>query len=201
MTYRPTWAEMLQIVMICNIILLVNKYTFRNFFKIPTSGLQEQAQSFWAHCVMVEQKKAETWTSCHLGRGTGRCTVRPNYKNPPEIRLKKTLKNWLITLISATVWQNRKRKSWMLLWKIREITLKLKWMYFWRGFAIWNHCALVQLELNDRASYRARTLLKNLVVAFWKAQTDRQDSWLVFPKENTVCFIVKTVWFILSNWR
>jgi hypothetical protein len=105
--------------------------------------------------------------------------------------LKKTLKNWLITLISATVWQNRKRKSWMLLWKIREITLKLKWMYFWRGFAIWNHCALVQLELNDRASYRARTLLKNLVVTFWKAQTDRQDSWLVFQKKIQFVLLLK----------
>ena len=62
-------------------------------------------------------------------------------------------------------------------------------MYFWRDYAIWNHCALVQLELNDRASNRARTLLKNLVVAFWKAQTDRQL--ISFPKENTVCFTVK----------
>ena len=95
----------------------------------------------------------------------------------------------MIILISATIWKNRKRKSWKLLWKIREITLKLKWMYFWRDYAIWNHCALVQLELNDRASNRARTLLKNLVVAFWKAQTDRQL--ISFPKENTVCFTVK----------
>ena len=56
------------------------------------SGFQEQVQSFWAHCVMVERKKAETWTSCHPGRGTACCTVRPNYKNPPEIKWKKIWK-------------------------------------------------------------------------------------------------------------
>ena len=105
--------------------------------------------------------------------------------------MEKNLENWLIILIFATVWQNRKRRSWKLLWKLRESILKLKWICFWRDFAIWIHCALVQLELNDRASYRARTLLKNLVVTFWKAQTDRQDSWLVFQKKIQFVLLLK----------
>ena len=166
--------------------------------KYGSSGLQEQVQSFWAHCVMVERKKAETWTSCHPGRGTGCCTVRPNYKNPPEIKLKKNLENWLIILISATIWQNRKRKSWKLLWKIREITLKLKLNIFLAGFCHMEPlCAGTARTKWSRFVPRSHALEK-FSCCVLEGPNRQTDSWLVFQKENTVCFTVKTVWFILS---
>ena len=77
-------------------------------------------------------------------------TLGPNWKIPPIIRQKNSW-NCLIILMSAAVWQILNMKwmkwpeteviwiCWNLLGKIRETTSA--WTYFWRVWAICNHCA------------------------------------------------------------
>ena len=75
-------------------------------------------------------------------------TVGPNPKNPPKMRFIKFVK---LTgyIMPPTVWQilnlkDRKRKSNEFVETcLAKLWNHIKWPYYWRVLAIWNHCASV----------------------------------------------------------
>ena len=170
----------------------------RIFFK-NSSGLQEQVQSFWAHCVMVERKKAETWTSCHPGRGTGCCTVRPNYKNPPEIKLKKSGK-----LSDHTHICNNLKKPET---EILKVTLKNSWNHietevnvFLAGLCHMEpQCAGTARTKWSRFEPRSHALEK-FSCCVLEGPNRQTDSWLVFQKKIQFVLLLNSVIYPV-NWR
>ena len=149
---------------------------------------------------MVERKKAETWTSCHPGRGTGRCTVKPNYKNPPETKLKKSEKLTDNTHICNILTKPET--------EILKVTLKNSWNHTETELNVFlaELCHMEPLCAGTARTKWSRFVPRSHALEKFSCYVlegpNRQTRQLIsFPKENTVCFTVKTVWFILSNWR